>query len=451
MSPSNDDFRTLPNNTEVERSLLGAMLLSPSAINRALEVLPGPEVFYEPSHRIIFQTILDMFERDQNVDAVTVAEELESQNRLEDAGGSSYLAELVNSVPSHAHAEEYAEVIHDKAVGRRLIETCTEIIEIAYDQTEDVSNLLDQAEQLIYNVQENRVNKGLDPLESIIKQTFEDLEQAMESDTTTMGLSTGFSDFDDMTSGLNENQLMIIAARPGMGKTSLALNIAQNVALEEEEPVALFSMEMSQTALAQRLLASESRVAYSKLQDGTISEREHRKVMNGLLRLGDAPIYLDDTANLSVRDIKAKALRRASESNLSLIIVDYLQLMQAPDTADSREQQVSTLSRGLKKIAMDMELPVIALAQLNRQPERRGSDKRPKLADLRGSGAIEQDADIVSFVYREYEYSGKEEDRGFAEWLLRKQRNGPTGTIELSFIDDYMRFEDMSREAPEGV
>lgn len=448
MSPpkQTDTPRQKPFSPEAERSVLGAMLISKRAIGRAIEILGSGEYFYRRSHRLMYETITSLFDKDEEVDAVTLAEELEARDQLEVVGGSNYIAETINAVPTPAHVEEYARIVKKKYMHRALIETCTEIIEMSYNQSEDVDDLLDRAEQRIFSVKRDQVNQGMESIGEVIKQTFDEIEEAAKQDDVISGTRTGFTQFDTMTSGLQENQFLILAGRPGMGKTSLALNIMQNVAMDEDEVVAMFSLEMSKMALVKRLLASESRISFSSLNDGKISDSDLKRLSNAMFRLGNAPIFLDDNASLNVLQMKAKTRRLKAEQDLSLVIVDYLQLMSGVGASESREQELAHISRGLKQMAMELQIPVLALTQLNRQVENRGGDKRPKLSDLRGSGAIEQDADLVGFVYRPFVYTQDEADRGHAELIIGKQRNGPTGTVELQFIDEYMRFENQSRQ-----
>ncbi|MGM0381632.1 MAG: replicative DNA helicase [bacterium] len=455
MSPSEvqagtDIARQPPSSPEAEQAVLGSMMLSEQAVSNALDELNDPKYFYKNAHRIIFEAISEMFEEGREIDAVTLGEKLADDDQLEEAGGSNYLAELVNSVPSVAHVAHYAEIVKKNYMHRALIDTCSDIIEMSFNRHENAEDLVDKAEKMIFSVKQDRVSEGVTAIGDIIKETFEEVDEAANREGVISGIKTGYTKFDSMTSGFQKNQLIIIAARPGMGKTSLALNMAQNIALDEEEPVVMFSMEMSNSALTKRLLASSARVSYSKLRSGKISEADWDRLANAMMRLGDAPIYLEDSANLNVLQMKAKARRLQANHGLSLAIVDYLQLMDAVGPAESNEQRLSNISRGLKQLAMELEIPVLALTQLNRQVEHRGGDKRPQLADLRGSGAIEQDADVVGFVYRPFIYTKKEEDKGYAEVILGKQRNGPTGSVPLSFIDEYMRFENMKKEPEPG-
>lgn len=426
------------------------MFISREAIPRAVEVIQSPDYFYRRSHRLIFDVIRDMFQDDREVDGLTVAEELESRDQLSEVQGSHYIAELVDTVPSSANVEHYAEIVKKYYLLRELINTCNDVIEECYDSEEDARELIDKAEEKIFSLRDDQVTGRLEPLSEIIKDTFERLDEASERDGVISGLKTGYTKLDNMTSGLHEGQLIIIASRPGMGKTSFALNVAQNVALGEDKPVAIFSLEMLKQDLSMRFLSAESRVPFGKLRSGRFSDSDWQRIANGFVRLGDAPIYIEDTPNQNVLDLKAKARRLKAEHDVSLILLDYLQLMSPVSDVDSRVQALTQISRGLKQLAIELQVPVISLTQLNREVERRGGDKRPQLSDLRGSGAIEQDADVVGFLYRPYYYTENEEDKGNAELILGKQRNGATGKIPLIFNAEYMRF-DSRKDEPEPV
>lgn len=436
--------RFSPFSLEAEQSVLGSMLLTERAVSRAIDAIDTPDYFHRKSHRIIFELIQEMFEDEVEIDGVTVVEKLQANDRLEEVGGSSYIAELVNSVPAPAHVEDYAEIVREKYVLRQLIETCTDIIEMSYEESEGVDTLLDRAEKKIFSVRKNQIQGGLEQIRYAIDSMVDELNETHQGEEGVTGIETGYSLFDNMTTGLQKNQLMILAARPGMGKTSFALNLAKNVGVESDEPVALFSLEMSKTALAMRLLSSESKVAFKKIRSGKLSDRDYKRINNAMARLTEAPIFVDDTPSLNVLEMKAKVRRMKAEHGLSMAIVDYLQLMDSVGRAESREQQLAGISRGLKKLAMELEIPVLALTQLNRRVEHR-DNKRPKLADLRGSGAIEQDADLVCFVHRDYVFTQKEEDKGRAELIVGKQRNGPTGPVPLTFRAEHMSFEESTR------
>ncbi len=443
--------RKPPYSLESEKAVLGSMFISREAIPTAIEILKSPNLFYRKSHRILYEVLCDMFEKDREVDAVTVAEELEARKQLADIQGVQYIAELVNAVPSSANIEHYANIVKRYYQLRELINTCTDIIKLCYDGDRDIDGLVDNAEQRIFSLKDDQVTGRLEPLSSILLGTMESLEQASKSEGVISGLKTGYTKFDNMTSGLHDGQLIIIASRPGMGKTSLALNIAQNVGTQEKKSVAIFSMEMLKQDLAMRFLSAQARVPFGKLRSGKFSDSDWQRLSNGFHSLGETPIFIEDTGNQNVLDLKAKARRLKVENEISLILIDYLQLMEPVRPAESEVVALTQISRGLKQLALELQVPVIALTQLNRDVERRGGDKRPQLSDLRGSGAIEQDADVVGFIYRPYYYTENEEDAGRAELIIGKQRNGPTGTVNLVFNAEYMRFDSRSDEpAPQG-
>lgn len=438
--------RSLPYSDEAERSLLGSLLLPDSrkTISQVIDSLgDDPAYFHRQRHQIIFQTILDMFQNEVEVDTVTLAEELDNRDQLEKIGGASYLAELINSVPSSAHVDHYAEIVEQKYTHRALIEVCDNIIQLSYREEESPDKILDQAEERIFSVKEKQIKEGLRPIGDTVETTFETLEQAAEREGMIAGISTGFKGLDEKTSGLQESQLNIIAARPGMGKTSFALTLVQHAALEEDETAAIFSLEMSKDTLVQRLLAGVSEVSFAKLRDGKLSDRDWHKVTNAMTRLSQSPIYLNDNASTDVLEMKGQARRLMAERGLSLLVVDYLQLMEPVDSSVPRERQLANISRGLKQLSMELNIPVVALTQLNREVERRSGDNRPQLSDLRGSGAIEQDADLVAFIYRQYHDTKKEEHKGIADIIVGKQRNGPTGTVQLHWHDEYMTFTEL--------
>ncbi len=391
-----------------------------------------------------------MFEEDREVDGLTVAEELEARKQLSNVQGSNYIAELVNAVPSSANVKHYSEIVKKYYQLRELINTCTDIIETCYDGERDVDALVDSAEQKIFSLKSDQVTGRLERLSDVLLLTMDELEKASKREGVISGLKTGYTKLDNMTSGLHDGQLIIIASRPGMGKTSLALNIAQNIGINENEPVAIFSMEMLKQDLAMRFLAAQARVPFGKLRSGKFSDRDWQRLSNGFHSLGETPIYIEDTGNQNVLDLKAKARRLRVENDISLILIDYLQLMEPVRPAESEVVALTQISRGIKQLALELQVPIIALTQLNREVERRGGDKRPQLSDLRGSGAIEQDADVVAFIYRPYYYTKNEEDMGTAELIVEKQRNGPTGNVHLIFNEEYMRF-DSRKDEPEPV
>ncbi len=446
MIPSDLSLQKLPpQNLEAEQSVLGAILLENSALNKALEIL-SPNDFYKEAHRRIFSAILDLNERNEAIDLITITEYLRQKNELEQVGGAAYLAALVNSVPTAANIRFHSKIIHEKALLRNLIQIATEIVTMGYEDTERVENLLDFAEQSIFGISERKIRPSFVPVKEIIKGTFETIEALYEKKERVTGLPTGFTDLDERTSGLQSSDLIVVAGRPSMGKTSLALGIAQHVGLERRGTVAIFSLEMSKEHLVLRMLCSEARVDAHKLRSGYLGKADWPKLTTVAGKLTEAAIFIDDTPALSVLEMRAKARRLKAEHGLDLIIVDYLQLMRGRGEADTREQEISEISRSLKALAKELHVPVVALSQLSRAVESR-SDKRPLLADLRESGAIEQDADVVLFIYRGELYHSTEENRGMAEVIIGKQRNGPVGMVQLAFIDKYTRFENLEKSS----
>ncbi|MBI5167753.1 MAG: replicative DNA helicase [candidate division NC10 bacterium] len=446
VNPSLD--RVPPQNLEAEASVLGAVLLENEALIKALEVL-RPTHFYREAHRRIFAACLALFERNEPVDLITLANELERRKELAEVGGPSYLASLVDGVPTAANVLYHAKIVRDKALLRDLINVATEVVASGYAGEEDVDTLLDQAERRVFEIAQDKVSRAFIPLSSILKGTFEAIERLYQRKSHVTGVPTGFEEFDQLTSGFQPGELIIVAGRPSMGKTSFCLNIAQHAGIEERLPVAIFSLEMSREQLVQRMLCSEARVDSHKLRTGYLADRDWPKLTNAAGRLSEALIFVDDTPGISVLEMRAKTRRLKLEHGLNLVIVDYLQLVQGRGRVESRQQEISEISRALKAMAKELHVPVVALSQLSRAVEAR-EDRRPRLSDLRESGAIEQDADLVAFIYRpgfykkvedvEEGHGGREEDRT-AEIIIGKQRNGPTGTIKLAFLREYTRFE----------
>ncbi|MEZ4705346.1 MAG: replicative DNA helicase [Bdellovibrionota bacterium] len=436
--------RLPPQNIEAEQSVLGAMLLDNEAGFEVMEILHEGD-FYRPHHQKIFASIIALIQKDEPADLITLTNALKGTNELEKIGGVSYLAKLVETVPTSANVLHYAKIVRDKAVLRSVIHAASEIQASGYQGAESIDDFLDEAEQIIFKVSENRQSGALTPISQVVKDSFRQIEKNYERKELITGLASGFHDLDKMTSGLQPSDLIIIAGRPSMGKTSFCLNIAQHVAIAEKKTVALFSLEMSREQLVTRLLCSEARVDSSKLRSGFISEEEWMKLTDSAGRLSDSQIYIDDTPQASVFDMRAKARRLKASKGLGLIIVDYLQLMSSRGRVESREREISEISRSLKALAKELNVPVIALSQLNRGVESR-QDKRPMLSDLRESGAIEQDADIVGFIYRDEVYNKETPDVGIAEFNVVKHRNGPIGMVRLSFQHAFTRFENLSLE-----
>jgi replicative DNA helicase len=446
MATIEDNLRKLPpQSIEAEESVLGGVLLDNTALDRAIEFVTEDD-FYREAHRKIMRAMIELNQRGEPVDLVTLSDALKTRGDITDIGGAVYLAELSEKVPTAANVAYYARIVRQKAILRSLIQTATEIATMGYEATADVDDFLDQAEHKIFEISERKVRPTFFRIRDIMVDSMKTIEQLYERKELVTGVATGFVDFDRMTAGLQPSDLIVIAGRPSMGKTAFALNIAQYAALNSKTGVAVFSLEMSKEQLVLRLLCSEARVDQSKVRAGFAAERDFPKLAMAASRLSDAPIYIDDTPALSVLELRAKArrLKRERESKLGLIVVDYLQLMRGHDGADNREQEISGISRSLKALAKELNVPVVALSQLNRQVETR-AEKRPVMADLRESGAIEQDADVIGFLFRPIVYDKNAEERA-AEIVIAKQRNGPIGTVPLTFMSEYTRFENRAED-----
>ncbi len=443
-----------PQATAAEKAVLGGILLEPEAATRAIEVVL-PEAFYLPAHARIYRAMIALFSRHEPIDVMTLSEEMRKSGDLESAGGIAYLTELVDSVPSAANIEHYAKNILDKYILRQLIGASSDIARECYRAETDAGSILDEAEQKIFRVSESRVSQGFLHIKEILKERFEEIQRVHETRESVTGLSTGFIDLDKFTAGFHPGDMVIIAGRPSMGKTSFALNIAQHVGLDEKKPVAIFSLEMSKELLVQRLLCSEAQVDAQKVRRGFTSAKDIERLTNAAGLLSEAPIFIDDTPAITTLDIRARARRLKVERNISMIVVDYLQLARTSDRVENRQQEISSISRSMKALAKELKVPVVALSQLSRAVEARGGDKRPMLSDLRESGAIEQDADLVLFLYRpEFYDQGDPEKEGKAELIIGKQRNGPTGTVDLMFEKQYTRFRSLDTShvpEPDGV
>ncbi len=436
--------RVPPQDDEAEASLLGSMLLSSDIIPDVFEIVSA-DSFYRQAHRRIFQSIQDLYLKGEAIDPITVAENLRTKGDLENIGGKAYLAHLVSVVPTAANAFQYARIVERHAVLRALLQAATEIAQIAYRGGEDVEAVLDKVESIIFNIAKKKVSEKFMPMSDLVREAFEMIEQVYTKEHKVTGLETGFPEFDDLTSGLHPSDLIIVAARPGMGKTSFVLNIAQHVALKLNEPVAIFSLEMSRHQLVQRLLCSEAMVNAQALKTGRMADEDWRNLSKAVGRLAEAPIYIDDTPSITFLELKAKTRRLARQvGNLGLLVVDYLQLMQGNARAENRQQEISEISRALKILGRELNVPVVAVSQLSRAVEQRRESKKPVLSDLRESGALEQDADLVVFIYREGYYDRKASDEE-AEIIIAKQRNGPVGTIKLGFLPQYVKFVNLYR------
>ncbi len=434
--------KPLPHNDEAERTVLGAVLVDNAAMNAAAEVLTRDD-FYRESHRRVFEAMAALSERSQPIDLVTLKEELSHGAALEAAGGVTYLAGLLDGVPRISNVLDWSRIVKEKAVLRNLIHASNRIVQSCYESDEDVATVLDQAEKSIFDIAERRVRQGFVGLREIVKESFRTIDQLSQSKDLITGIPTGFVDLDHKTSGLQKGDLIIVAARPAMGKTSLCLNIAQHAAIRAGETVGVFSLEMSKEQLVLRMLCSDARVDAHRLRTGRLGEKDWARLAKAYAELSTAPIYIDDSATLTPLEMRAKCRRLKAEHGLALVIVDYLQLVSSSGRVENRQQEISAISRSMKGLAKELSVPVIALSQLSRAPEAR-TEKRPQLSDLRESGAIEQDADVVMFIYREEEYKKSDENQGVAEIIIGKQRNGPTGTIKLAFIREFTRFENIA-------
>ncbi len=436
-----------PQNIEAEQSVLGSMLIDKDAQLEAAELL-NPADFYKDIHGQIFQAIVSLSNRGEPVDLVTVCDELEKQQLLEKVGGAAYLASMADMTPTAAHIRYYAGIVREKALLRNMIRAATNIVGKSYGYISNVEEYLDEAEQLIFEVARSRESKGFVSLEDVLSETVQKLEKLYNRKGEVTGLPSGFADLDNLTSGFQSSDFIIIAARPSMGKTTLGLNIAQHIALEAHRPVAFFSLEMSKEQLAQRLLCSFVEIDSHRLRRGYLSTEDWPRVTQALAPLSQAPLYIDDSAAISVMEMRAKARRLKMEKGLSAIFVDYLQLMRGHEKVENRQQEISSISRSLKALAKEMDCPVIALSQLSRAVEQR-TDKRPVLSDLLESGGIEANADMVIFIYRDDYYNEASEKKNITEIIISKQRNGPTGKIELLFKDRFTKFVNLSysREA----
>ncbi|MEW6210067.1 MAG: replicative DNA helicase [Acidobacteriota bacterium] len=433
----------LPSNIEAERSILGAILLDNSVCNQAVELLKRDDFFLD-SHRKIFDKMIALSERGSPIDLVTLTDELRKAGEFEQVGGATYIASLIDGVPRTDTIEPYAKIVKAKTMLRKLITASNQIIARAFDEEDDPEVIVDEAERMIFQIAEDRIRQGFQYIGDVAQRRLEQIEQMAGRPEMITGVPTGFTDFDQMTSGLQRQDLIIIAARPSLGKTALALNMAQYAA-KNGHTVGIFSLEMSAEQLVSRLLCSEARVDAHRLRTGYLNREEWARLADALRRLTETQIYIDDTAGIGVLEMRAKSRRLKAEHGLDLLIVDYLQLMSGRGRIESRQQEVSQISRDLKGLAKEIDIPVIALSQLSRAPETR-SDHRPQLSDLRESGGLEQDSDLVCFIYREEIYNQTDENRGTAELIIGKQRNGPTGTVNLAFLKEFTRFENMWRE-----
>ena len=440
--------RTLPHNLEAEKSVLGAILVNNEAFNHAAELIDARD-FFRDAHRRIFDRMVTLSERGDAIDLVTLKEELGRMGELEAVGGPAYVASLADGVPRSANVEHYARIVKEKATLRSLIFSANKILANAYQAEDDPDVILDGAEKAIFEIAEDRVRAGFTPLRDLVQSSFATIEKLQQHKGMVTGVPTGFVDLDEMTSGLQPSDLVLVAARPSMGKTSFVLNIAQHVGIHTEMTVGFFSLEMSKEQLFMRMLTGEARIDNHRFRSGYLNEKDYGRLSHALGTLAEARVYIDDTASIGVLEMRAKARRLQAEHGLNLLIIDYIQLMQGRGRFENRQQELASISRSLKILAKELQVPVVALSQLSRAPETR-SDHRPQLSDLRESGALEQDADVVMFIYRDEQYRDadgqpNQESEGVAEIIIGKQRNGPVGTVKLAFIKEHTRFENLAQ------
>ncbi len=436
--------RIPPHSLEAEQSVLGAMILDKEAINTAVEIIRSDD-FYKEANKEIYEAILILFNKNEPVDLITLSEELKTRGTLENTGGVTYLANLASGIATTANVKYYCKIVEEKSTLRRLIRSCDEVTAKSYENADEVSAIIEQAEKSIFDITQGRHREGFSPLSEVLLNSFSQIEARAASGGGLTGLTTGFIDLDNKLSGLQKSDLVLLAARPSMGKTAISVNIVTNAAFKGNAKVAIFSLEMSKEQLVQRMISATAHVDLQKIISGRLDENEWMQVINSMAPLSQANIFIDDTAGISLMEMKAKCRRLKIEKGLDLIMIDYLQLMQLDGRQESRQQEISAISRGLKALAKEMECPVIALSQLSRAPELR-SDHRPILSDLRESGAIEQDADVVLFLYRDDYYHEDSEKKNIGEVIIAKHRNGPTGSIELVFKKEFTKFVNIVRE-----
>jgi len=435
-------YKVPPHNMEAEQAIVGGILINNDALNQIVDILSG-EDFYREAHALIYEGMLTLYNRDDPVDVITLSQVLKEKGALDKVGGTEYLASLADATATSAGILYHAEIVKDLSIRRNLIRQCSHISEVCFQPSNDTEDILDSAEQYIFKIAERNIDQNFLQLDEVVKNSFKKIETTTGSNIT--GISTGFTDFDNLTSGLQPSDFIIIAGRPSMGKTALALNIALNAALVDKVAVAIFSLEMSSLQLGIRLLGCDAMIDAWKLRKGALQDDDYLRLTDSANRLSELPVYIDDSSALSSLEIKAKARRLKKKYDISLVIIDYLQLMQSKKAVESRQLEISDISRSLKALAKDLDIPVLAVSQLNRKVEDR-PNKRPMLADLRESGAIEQDADLILFIYREELYNRTEENKGKAELNVAKHRNGPTGLVNLTFREKYTKFQNYYKD-----
>lgn len=441
--------RIPPQNIEAEQAVLGAIFLQPSSLTLASELLI-PEDFYRASHQKIYNAMLELSDKGEPIDLVTVTAELADTNLLEEVGGVSYLSDLANSVPTAANIEYYGKIVEEKSILRRLIRTATTIAQDGYSREDEVEVLLNEAEKTIMEVAQRKNAGAFQNIKDVLVQTYDNIETLHDRKGDVTGIPTGFVELDRMTAGFQRNDLIIVAARPSVGKTAFALNIAQNVATKTDENVAIFSLEMGADQLVMRMLCAEGNIDAQRLRTGSLTPEDWGKLTMAMGSLSNSGVYIDDTPGIRVGEIRAKCRRLKQESGLGMVLIDYLQLIQGNGRTDNRQQEVSEISRSLKELARELKVPVIALSQLSRGVEQR-QDKRPMMSDIRESGSIEQDADIVAFLYRDDYYDKESENKNIIEIIIAKQRNGPVGTVALAFVKEYNKFVNLERRFDDGA
>ena len=441
MSDNNQASRLPPQSIEAEKAVLGCMLINPESPSKVFHVLTSKS-FYNSSHSYIFSAMETLFEKDQTIDTITITEQLKKNKKLEAIGGAYYITGLSSEAPSASNVDYYVKIVKEKEVLRSIIQSAVQMSTQAYEGKEDVTTVLDNAEKILFDLSQDAERGKFKSIEPVLHNVLDNWGSRKKGALT--GVPTGYYDLDDLLSGMQKSDLIICAGRPSMGKTALALSIARNAALEYGHSVGIFSLEMSNTQLVERLITSEARVDSHLVRTGRLPKNEWKKLSQAAGPLSEAQIYIDDSAGLNIMDLRAKARQLKTEQNVELIIVDYIQLLNAGSRVESRQQEISYISRSLKALAKDLDIPIFALSQLSRAVENR-TDHRPIMSDLRESGAIEQDADVILFIYRKYVYSKDEEDKGLGEIIVAKHRNGPTGSIDISFISQYAKFENLSR------
>jgi replicative DNA helicase len=430
-----------PRSLEAEEAVLGSMLSSREAVSKALQWLK-PNHFYKPAHQKIFASMVELFNNNEQIDTISISDSLKKQKILESVGGAYFLTGLVESIPTTANVESYSKIVLEKSLLRQLIHVAQELSNEAYDDHRKAEDILDRVEQSIFAITQTGLKGGFQPIEKVLYESFEQIDAIAAKKGTVIGVPSGLTDLDEVTAGFHPGDLIVLAGRPSMGKTALALNIARNAAVDHEVGIGFFSLEMANNQLAMRLLCTEAKVDSHLVRTGRLPNVQYKNLSTNVGTLAEAPIFLDDTAGISILELRAKARRLKAEKDVGLIVVDYLQLMQGPQS-ESRQQEISSISRSLKGLAKELNLPVIALSQLSRAVENR-SDRRPVLSDLRESGAIEQDADVVIFLYRPFVYTQEDSDDGKVHINIAKQRNGPVRTVLATFISKHTSFEDLS-------